>query len=144
MGGVSFLAPGMLALNPQSNQLFVSRSMMAVSPPMSIGEIQRSDMSLREVEVQFQRPHAMVVDPSGDYAHSASLAENRILTLETNTDEVTFTAIAIYISICHISSSPWTLMYPPARHRGIRSIYLTVANTYYRVQEYLLRAGELW
>ena len=42
----------------------------------------------------FSRPHALAVDPSGEFVHTGSLNENRIMTVNTATDEVTFTLLA--------------------------------------------------
>ena len=107
VGQAAFETPGMLGLNPQNDQLFVGRSLSAVSPPRSIGEITRSSMSLRDIEVVFQRPHALVVDPSGEFAHTASLSENRVLTVNTSTDEVFFTILnAPFSAFIHFALSP--------------------------------------
>ena len=93
-GSVDFETPGMVAVNGVKDEVYVGRSLSAVSPPQSIGAITQSDRSLREINVLFQRPHALAVHPSGDYVHTGSLAENRIMTVDTNTDDVTFTLIA--------------------------------------------------
>ena len=86
--------PGLLAVNPQNDQLYAGRSLSAVSPPQSLGFITRTSMDIREVNVFFQRPHALVVDPGGLYVHTGSLAENRIMTVNTATEEVTFTLVS--------------------------------------------------
>jgi len=78
LGQAPFETPGMLALDPHSNQLWVGRSMMAVSPPQRIGRIDRSDMSIDEVDVFFDRPHALALSPDGRYVYTASLAGNDI------------------------------------------------------------------
>ena len=91
VGQAPFQTPGMLGLNPQTDQLFVGRSLLAVSPPRSIGEVSRSDMSIREIEVTNPHPHALAVDPSGEYAHTASLVDNFVITLDTASEDVTFT-----------------------------------------------------
>ena len=46
---VPFETPGMLALHPRADLLYVGRSMTAVNPPRRIGVIRRSDMQLEEV-----------------------------------------------------------------------------------------------
>ena len=108
VSAVPFETPGMLGLNPQNNdQLFVGRSLSAVSPPRSIGEISRTTMSLSEIDVLFQRPHALAVDPSGEYVHTASLLENRVLTVQTDSSEVTFTWFnAPFSAFIHFAISP--------------------------------------
>src|SRR5688500_3814424 len=74
----SFETPGMLALHPTADLLFVGRSMTAVNPPPRIGVIRRSDMNIDEVGVLFRRPHAMTVSPNGERAESASRAVNQV------------------------------------------------------------------
>ena len=106
-GIASFETPGMLALNPVSNQLFVGRSLSAVSPPRSIGKINTDDMSITEIELLAQRPHALAVDPSGDFVHTASLSENRIYTINTGNDEPFFTNLqAPFNAFIHFGASP--------------------------------------
>jgi YVTN family beta-propeller protein len=83
-----FEVPGMLALHPTEDRMFVGRSMTAVNPPQSIGIIRRSDMSLEEIGVFFPRPHALVVDPRGDYSYTASLAQNQIASVDAATEAV--------------------------------------------------------
>ena len=77
-----FETPGLLAVDPDSDGLYVGRSMMAVNPPQRIGAIDRRDMSIEEMDVFFPRPHALAVDPDGDRIFAASLAENRIAVLD--------------------------------------------------------------
>jgi YVTN family beta-propeller protein len=78
VGSVSLEVPGLLALDPTADRLVVGRSMSAVNPPMRIAVIRRSDMTLlEEHEVFFPRPHALVVDPRGQYAYVASLGVNQ-------------------------------------------------------------------
>ena len=66
VGETAFETPGMLSLDPESDLLYVGRSMAAVNPPQRIGVIHRSSMELREVDVFFPRPHALTVDTRGD------------------------------------------------------------------------------
>ncbi|HEX6939447.1 MAG TPA: YncE family protein [Longimicrobiales bacterium] len=76
---VEFEVPGMLALHPTEDLLYVGRSMSAVNPPRSIGIVRRSTMELEdEVEVLYPRPHAIAVRPQGDVVYSASLAINQV------------------------------------------------------------------
>ena len=83
-----FEAPGMLALHPTQDFLFVGRSMMAVNPPQRIGMIQRSDMDIDELDVFFPRPHALMVDPRGDYIYSGSLSVNQFLSMNVESGEI--------------------------------------------------------
>ena len=89
----NFETPGMMAIHPTRDLLYVGRSMAAVNPPMRIGEIVRSDMSIDEIEVFYPRPHAMAFAPTGAYAFTASLAENQIISVDTETQAAEFTAV---------------------------------------------------
>ncbi len=82
VGRASFEFPGMLALHPGADMLFVGRSMAAVNPPQRIGAIRRSDMSIEEIETFFPRPHALAVDPRGAHVFTGSLAVNQIATVD--------------------------------------------------------------
>lgn len=83
-----FTAPGMLAMDPFSDRLFVGRSMMAVNPPQRIGRIERTSMAIEELDVFFARPHALAVAYEGATVYSASLADNSIATLDVETEDV--------------------------------------------------------
>lgn len=93
VGQVDFETPGMLAVHPSADWLFVGRSMTAVSPPARLGIINRSDMSIEEVEVVFPRPHMLAADPQGRFVHTASLGENQIMTMAVADQGVTFTSV---------------------------------------------------
>jgi YVTN family beta-propeller protein len=86
VGQAEFLVPGMLALHPDGERLFVGRSMAAVNPPQRIGVIDRGDMSVDEIDVFYPRPHALAVHPSGDWVYSASLAANQMGAIDAQTD----------------------------------------------------------
>ena len=78
VGRAPFETPGLLAVDPAANLLYVGRSMMAVSPPQRIGAIDPTDMSIEELDVFFPRPHALLVDAAGNRIFSASLVENSV------------------------------------------------------------------
>ncbi|HIF38712.1 MAG TPA: hypothetical protein EYQ69_05800 [Gemmatimonadetes bacterium] len=78
---LTFERPGLLALDPNTNKLYAGRSMAAVSPPQTIGIIDRSGMDLEEMGVFFPRPHALAVEPESGAVYTASLAANQIATL---------------------------------------------------------------
>lgn len=80
--------PGMMALSPDGTTLYVARSMSAVDPPERVGVIRTSDMSIEEVEVLLPRPHAIAAGPDAGFAHTASLAVNRMASLEAGTGRV--------------------------------------------------------
>lgn len=88
VGQLEFERPGMMALDPSSDRLYVGRSMAAVNPPQRIGVVDRSTMELDEVDVFFPRPHAIAVSPSGRIVYSASLALNQLGAYDTETEAV--------------------------------------------------------
>ncbi len=88
VGRAEFEVPGLLALHPTEDQLFVGRSMAAVNPPQRIGIIRRSDMTIEEIDVFFPRPHALAVDPRGGHIYSGSLAVNQLASIDLETEEL--------------------------------------------------------
>lgn len=92
VGQAKMEVPGLMALHPTRDLLLVGRSMSAVNPPQSIGVIRRSDMKLQKtVDTFFARPHAIATTPGGNWTFVASLAQNQILSLNTETDETSLT-----------------------------------------------------
>ncbi len=87
VGRAEFLVPGLLALDSNSDRLYVGRSMAAVNPPTRIGFIDRSTMDIEEIEVFHPRPHAIAVDPSGQFVISGSLGENRMLAVDVTSGD---------------------------------------------------------
>ena len=86
--------PGLLTLDPVHDSLYVGRSMTAVNPPKALGVIARRNFTLvDEQEIVIPRPHALAVTLDGKWVHTASLAENRIASVETATGRVTLTTI---------------------------------------------------
>ena len=83
-----FETPGMLALHPKEDLIFVGRSMKAVNPPQRIGMLERSSMDMDEVDVFFPRPHGVVIDPRGDYVYTGSLSVNQFLSMNIETGDV--------------------------------------------------------
>jgi DNA-binding beta-propeller fold protein YncE len=82
VGAVDLEVPGLIAMHPTEDLLVVARSMSAVNPPRRIALIRRSDMTLLdEYEVVFPRPHALVVDPRGEYVYVGSLGENQLASI---------------------------------------------------------------
>lgn len=82
VGQAPFETPGLLAVDPATDLLYVGRSMMAVSPPQRIGAIVRSDMSVEELDVFFPRPHALIVDAEGNRIFAASLVANSVAVVD--------------------------------------------------------------
>ncbi|MBR9988274.1 MAG: YncE family protein [Gemmatimonadetes bacterium] len=88
VGQVPFETPGMLALHPTEDLLFVGRSMTAVSPPQRIGVLRRSDMMINELAVFFPRPHALALEPRSGTVYTASLAANQMAAIRPLDEEV--------------------------------------------------------
>ncbi len=84
---LEFEVPGLLSLHPSKDLLVVGRSMSAVNPPKRVGMVTRSDMSLRQLDTFFPRPHALTVKGDGRYAYTASLAANQLLAIDLETEE---------------------------------------------------------
>ncbi len=86
--------PGLLALHPTEELLYVGRSMSAVNPPQSFGVIDRANMNvLEEVDLFFSRPHAITTTNDGEWAFVGSLSENQILSVNIRADESNLTNI---------------------------------------------------
>lgn len=108
VGQVRMETPGLLAIDPKHDSLYVGRSMTAVNPPKSLAVIKRSDFTMvEEQEIQLSRPHALLASHDGKWVHTASLAENRIASVETATGRVTLTTIpGVPRSLVQFAQSP--------------------------------------
>ena len=93
VGRLEIERPGLLALDPTSDKLYVGRSMAAVAPPQRIGVVRRTDMTVEEVGVFFPRPHALAVGPRGQNVFTASLAVNQIATVDPEEETVELTTL---------------------------------------------------
>lgn len=91
---LSMEVPGLLALHPTEDLLYVGRSMSAVNPPQSVAVVERSGMDvIDQVDTFFPRPHSILVRPDGEYAFVASLATNQLLGINTETLETELTRL---------------------------------------------------
>jgi YVTN family beta-propeller protein len=94
IGTVTFESPGMLSLHPTEDLLYAGHTMSLPGVPANIAVIQRSDMTpvgdAEEVKlpVPIDRPHGMKVSPTGDYAYASSLSANKIVAIDTETQQV--------------------------------------------------------
>ncbi len=94
LGQLSMETPGLLSLDPVHDSLYVGRSMTAVNPPKALGVIARTAFKMvDEQEIVVARPHALATSSDGRFVHTASLAENRIASVETASGRVTLSAI---------------------------------------------------
>jgi DNA-binding beta-propeller fold protein YncE len=108
VGEVRLETPGLLSLDPVHDSLYVGRSMTAVNPPKAIGVIARRPFELvDEHEIVIPRPHALAVSLDGAWVHTASLAENRIASIEVKTGRVRLTTIpGVERSLVQFALSP--------------------------------------
>lgn len=108
VGQVRLETPGLLSLDPVHDSLYVGRSMTAVNPPKAIGVIARRPFTLvEEHEIVIPRPHALAVSLDGAWVHTASLAENRIASIEVKTGRVRLTTIpGVARSLVQFALSP--------------------------------------
>ena len=89
LGSVEMEVPGLIALHPSQDLMFVARSMSAVNPPPRMAVIRRSEMTLvEEVDLLFPRPHGIVVHPGGQVVYVASLGTNQIASVGVEQGEV--------------------------------------------------------
>jgi YVTN family beta-propeller protein len=93
VGQAAFETPGMLALHPTKDLLYVGRSMTAVNPPQRIGVVRRSTMAIEEIDIFFPRPHAMVLQPETGTVYTASLGVNQMAAVDVETEEVKLTSV---------------------------------------------------
>ena len=88
LGSADMEVPGLIALHPSKDLMFVGRSMSAVNPPPRMAVIRRSDMKLLdEVDLLFPRPHGIVVHPAGAVVYVASLGTNQIASVGVDQGE---------------------------------------------------------
>jgi DNA-binding beta-propeller fold protein YncE len=87
VGSAELEVPGMMAIDPAGDRLFVGRSMSAVNPPRRIGIVRRTDMTVDEVDVFLPRPHALAVTPDGGRLFVGSLGVNQFAVMEPDGDD---------------------------------------------------------
>lgn len=87
-----FTSPGMMALAPGGDLLYVTHTMSIPSVPPTVAAVRRSDMTVvggQPIETGIDRPHGVGVHPGGAYAYAASLSKNRLAVIDTETQTVT-------------------------------------------------------
>lgn len=79
LGSTVLQVPGLIALHPTQDLMFVGRSMSAVNPPPRMAVIRRSDMRLLdEIDLLFPRPHGIAAQPGGQRVYMASLGTDQL------------------------------------------------------------------
>ena len=93
----SFATPGMLALDPSSDRLFVGRSTLSDPLANGFGVLNRETMAMEVVATPFNVPHAMAATPDGRYAITAELTGtqslSRALVYDAETGDVSILPI---------------------------------------------------
>lgn len=90
VGQVDAVRPGLLALDPVGPWLYGGRSMMSVSPPESVVQIDRETMESEEIGLLMPRPHALLTNHDGSEVYISSLAQNRVATYHDETGDLVF------------------------------------------------------
>ncbi len=90
VGQVDAVRPGLLALDPAGPWLYAGRSMMSVSPPESVVQVDRETMEAEEIGVLMQRPHALLTNHDGSEVYISSLAQNRVATYRDEGGDLVF------------------------------------------------------
>jgi len=89
IGSADLEVPGLMALQPDGDLMFVGRSMSAVNPPPRMAIVRRTDMRvLDEVDLLFPRPHGIVTHPNGSRVYVASLGTNQIASVGADEQDV--------------------------------------------------------
>lgn len=92
-----FATPGMLALDPSTDRLFVGRSTLSDPLASGFGVLDRETMAMETVATPFNVPHAMAATPDGRYAITAELtgtqAQSRALVYDAETGDATIVPI---------------------------------------------------
>lgn len=89
-GTVQFESPGMVDVDETSDLLYVTHTMSIVDVPATVAAIDRNAMTLEEtIDVLAPRPHGILTNPAGGAAYTASLSQNRLVVIDTETQEPT-------------------------------------------------------
>ena len=81
--------PGLIALHPTQDVLYVSR-LISASDQRSLLEIRRSDMVAIEIPVTFTSDHALAIRPSGDFLFSSSVDVDQLAIVDLSNLDVSF------------------------------------------------------
>lgn len=93
VGQADVVRPGLVSLDPSGPWLYAARSMMSVSPPESMVQIDRRDMSVEVYEVLMPRPHALATTKDGASVYVSSLGMNRVATFDRDSGDMMFTDV---------------------------------------------------
>ncbi|HEX8298179.1 MAG TPA: beta-propeller fold lactonase family protein, partial [Rubricoccaceae bacterium] len=85
--------PGMLAIDPSSNRLYVGRSTLSAATTTGFAIIDRTTMAVDEVATPFNVPHAMAVTPDGRFVLTASLTGGQVAVYNTATEDLAIQSV---------------------------------------------------
>lgn len=89
VGRVSFQVPGMLSLHPSEDLLYAGHTMSIPDVPRTVAVIRRTTMTrVAKLSVPIDRPHGIKVSPNGRFVYTSSLSTNRIVAIDTETNQV--------------------------------------------------------
>ena len=93
LGSVRTTTPGMLALDPSSDRLFVGRSTLSASTTSGFVILDRRAMTATEVATPFNVPHAMAVTRDGRFVLTASLTGGQVAVYDTVSEDLAITTV---------------------------------------------------
>lgn len=88
-----FVTPGMMAMDPASNRLFVGRSTLSTETTADMGIIDRETMDVEKIATPFNVPHALSITPDGRYVLTAALTGSRVAVYNTETEDLSITPL---------------------------------------------------
>jgi hypothetical protein len=93
LGTARMTTPGMLIVDPTSDRLYAGRSTLSDRDTEGFAVIDRSDMTLDEVDTPFAVPHALAVSPDGRFVLTASLTGNQVAVYDPTGELVDLEAV---------------------------------------------------
>ena len=93
LGSARTTTPGMIALDPSSDQMYVGRSTLSASTTTGFVVVDRRTMALTEVATPFNVPHAMAVTHDGKYVLTASLTGGKVAVYNPATEDLAITPV---------------------------------------------------
>lgn len=88
-----FATPGMMAIDANSNRLYVGRSTLSTETTADFGVIDRETMTIEKIATPFNVPHALSITPDGRYVLTAALTGNRVAVYDAETEDLAITPL---------------------------------------------------
>ena len=93
LGTARMTTPGMLAIDPTSNRMYVGRSTLSAATTTGFAILDRTAMTATEVATPFNVPHAMAVTPDGRFVLTASLTGGQVAVYDTATEDLAIQSV---------------------------------------------------